>query len=317
MALNHAMPASGRPHRANKAKRTFWREQRNGPLYWMLLAPFIFILVFNILPVFGDIIAFERYNPLLGFIKSPFVGFKYFVQVLTDPKIWQVVRNSLFIAVGKILISQVAALVFALALNEILNQKFKRFVQSASYVLYFLSWVLLGGMVRDMLSMDGVINSAISALGAEPILFLANKAVFPWMLILTDVYKNFGFGAVVYLAALTNTDPALVEAAAVDGANRLQRIFNIFLPSIAPVIILLLVLNMGYVLDAGFDQVLVLYNPAVYATSDILDTYVYRGFVAGAYSPTTAVGLLKGIVGLVLISLSFYLAKRVSGYRVL
>jgi putative aldouronate transport system permease protein len=208
--------------------------------------------------------------------------------------------------------------VFALMLDEVIHHWFKRSVQSITYLLYFLSWAVFGGIIREILAYDGAVNSMISSLGVPPVLWLTEANVFRLMLILTDIYKNFGWGAVVYLAALTNVDPSLREAAAVDGADRLQRIWHISLPAILPTIVLMAVLSLGSILSAGMEQVLVLYSPAVYKVGDIVDTFIYReGFRGAQFAIGAAIGLVRSLVGMVLIALSFYLAKRFANYRIL
>lgn len=306
-------------HLAHEAGRSpSWRSRRNNPLYLMLLPALVSILLFNILPLYGLVIAFQRYNPLLGVFGSPWVGLANFERVFSDLTVWRVIRNTLLIAIGKIVANQAIGLMLAILLNEVLNQFFKRFVQSITYCLYFLSWVVFGGIMLEILSLDGIANNLLAGLGIPRIQFFAEPQFFPATLILSDVWKNMGFSAVVYLAALTNVDPHLHEAAAVDGADRVQRIRHITLPTIVPTMVLLAALSLGSVLDAGMEQVLVLYNPLVYQTGDIVDTYIYRvAFQGASYSIGAAVGLAKSLVGMVLILLSLYLARRLANYRIL
>jgi putative aldouronate transport system permease protein len=283
----------------------------------MLLPGFVVLALFRYYPLYGIIIAFQRYEPLLGFAKSPWVGFHHFRLMFSNPDVWEIFRNTLVIALGKILVGQTTSIAFALLLNEVRARLFRRAVQTISYVLHFFSWLIFGAMVMDILSFDGVVNSLLSAIGLERVLFLGEPALFQPTAVLTHVWKEFGWGAIIYLAALTSIDPTLYEAAAVDGATRWQRLWAITLPGIIPTIILLSCLSLGGVLNAGFEQVFVLYNPMVYSTADIIDTYVYRkGLVGMQYSFATAVGLLKSVVSLALISLSYYLADRLAGYRV-
>lgn len=301
---------------ASRAARS-WRVRRHLPLYLMLLPAVLGLVVFSYYPMYGLRIAFQDYDPLLGFDGSPWVGFGIFRRLLSLPDTWTILRNTVIIASGKIVLGQLLAIAFALMLNEIRVNWYKRTIQSLSYLLHFLSWLLFGGILLDLLSLDGVVNRGLGAVGLSPVFFLGNPTVFPATLIVSDVWKEFGWSAIIYLAALTGIDPALQEAAAVDGATRWQRVLHINLPGIMPTIVLLATLNLGWVLNAGFEQVLVLYNPAVYGTGDIIDTYVYRtGLLGFQYSLGTAVGLLKSVTGLVLITFAFYLARRFANYRI-
>jgi putative aldouronate transport system permease protein len=294
-----------------------WQFKRNLSLYVMLLPAFLGLAVFTLFPMYGLIIAFQNFDPLLGIEKSPFVGFDNFIQLFKQRDIPEIIRNTLIIAIGKIVVSLFASLVFALLLNEVRVSWYKRTIQSLSYVLHFLSWVIFGGMLLNFLSLDGIVNKGLTSIGLSPIFFLGDSFTFPFTLIFTDVWKEFGFGAVLFLAALTGIDPTLYEAAAVDGANRWQQTVHITIPGITPMITLLACLNLGSVLNAGFEQILVLYNPVVYSTGDIIDTYVYRaGLVDLQFSLATTVGLLKAVVGFVLIAVSYKLADRFANYRI-
>ncbi len=294
-----------------------WRLRRDIPLYIMLLPGVIGLLVFSYFPMYGVIIAFQNFDPLLGFAGSPWVGLENFRLLLGQPDMFQIVRNTLLISIGKIILGQSFSILFALLLSEVRWDVYRRSIQSLSYVLHFLSWVIFGGILLDILSLDGIVNRGIAAVGLPKIAFLGSAAVFPGTIIATDIWKEFGFGAILYLAALTGIDPTLIEAAAVDGAGRFQRIWYIKIPGIASMIVLLAALSLGSVLNAGFEQVLILYNPAVYTTGDIIDTWVYReGLVGLQFSLGTAVGLLKAGIGFVLIALSYWLADRFANYRI-
>lgn len=300
-----------------QARRRRERLCRLLPLYIMLLPAVIGLALFTYYPMYGLIIAFQRFDPLLGFSRSPFVGLENFRRIFSTPDTYAIIRNTLVIAAGKLALGLLASLAFALLLNEVRVAWFKRTIQSLSYVLHFLSWVILGGILLRILSLDGIVNQGIRAIGLPPIFFLGDTRVFPFTMIVTDVWKEFGFGAIIYLAAITSIDPTLYEAAAVDGANRWQRMRHITLPSIAPVVALVACLSLGSILNAGFEQILVLYNPVVFATGDIIDTYVYRaGLLNYEFSLATAFGLLKSVVGLILIALSYWLAERFANYRI-
>ena len=294
-----------------------WRFRRKLPLYLMLVPGFVILALFHYYPMYGVIIAFQKYEPLLGFTNSPWVGLDNFRALFQNPDVAIILRNTVVIALGKIILGQLASIVFALLLNEVRLALFKRVVQTASYVLHFLSWMIFGAIIIDLLKLDGAINQILRALSIEPVLFLGEPGLFQPTAIFTDIWKSFGWGAIIYIAALTSIDPTLYEAAAVDGAGRWQRIRHITLPGIAPTIVLLSCLSLGGVLNAGFEQVFVLYNSRTLETADIIDTYVYRvGLIGFQYSFATAVGLLKSLVSLVLISLSYYLAARLANYRV-
>lgn len=294
-----------------------WRFRRKLPLYLMLAPGFVILALFHYYPMYGVIIAFQRYEPLLGFANSPWVGLDNFRALFANPDIALILRNTLVIAVGKIIMGQLASIVFALLLNEVRLLLFKRVVQTATYVLHFLSWMIFGAIIIDLLRLDGAVNRILGVFSVDPVLFLGEPLLFQPTAIFTEVWKSFGWGAIIYIAALTNIDPTLYEAAAVDGAGRWRRIRHITLPGIAPTIALLSCLSLGGVLNAGFEQVFVLYNPRTLETADIIDTYVYRvGLIGFQYSFATAVGLLKSLVSLALIALSYYLAGRLANYRI-
>ena len=294
-----------------------WRFRRSIPLYLMLLPALVGLALFSYYPMLGMIIAFKNYKPLLGFARSEWVGLYYFVLMFSNPDIWEIIRNTLLIAVGKIVFGQGAAVVFALMLNEVRHQLFKRTVQSISYLLHFLSWLIFGAMMLELLSTYGIVNDVLTFVGFQRTYLLGNANTFQPVMIFTDIWKEFGWGAVIYLAALTGIDPPLYEAAAVDGAGRWQRTLLITLPGLLPTIVLMATLNLGGVLNAGFEQILVLYSPLVYSTGDIIDTWLYRtGLLGSQFSLATAVGLVRGLVGFVMISVAYFLADRLANYRI-
>ncbi|MFD0717437.1 ABC transporter permease [Paenibacillus sp. GCM10027626] len=286
--------------------------------YHMMLFPgIVLLIIFSTIPLFGVLIAFQDFNIGLGIKDSPWIGlenFKYLFQIRDSRVIFY---NTIFIAVGKIIAGLIIPVTFAVLLNELKNAMFKRWVQTVVYLPHFISWVILAGVLIEMLSMDGIINGVIEAFGGQKMMFLASNDWFPWIIIGSDTWKDFGFGAIVYLAALAGIDPTLYEAAEIDGASRLQKIGYITLPSIVPTIILLATLSIGNILNAGFDQIFNLYNPLVYPSGDVIDTYVYRvGLVQAQYGFATAVGLLKSVIGFILIIISYRLAYRFASYRI-
>jgi putative aldouronate transport system permease protein len=310
----HAAPA---PLAAGRQVK--WRTYlaRSWPLYVMVLIPLVQLAIFHYLPMYGVIIAFQDYNPGLGFAQSPWVGFKHFEYIFTNPGFLNVLSNTLIISLGKIITVQAVAITLALLLNEVRLTLFKRSIQTIVYLPHFLSWIVLGGILIDMLGTTGLVNRALGMVGIEPILFLGSNTWFRPMLIVTNLWKEAGWATIIYLAALTGIDPVLHEAAAIDGANRFQRIRHVNIPGIITVIILIACLDLGNVLQAGFEQILNLYNPAVYQTGDILDTFVYRaGLIGARYSMGAAVGLFKSVMGFILVIIAFKLANRFTGYRV-
>lgn len=293
------------------------RNLQTLPFHLMLIPPMALMLVFCYLPMLGLVMAFQDFQPGFGFLKSSWVGFQNFVQVFQMPNFLQALFNTLYIAFLKIIGNLIVPIVVALLLNEVRSALFKKTVQTVTYLPYFLSWVVFAGVLVDFLAPGGPVNNVIRMLGGKSIYFLGNVTLFPYTLVVTDVWKNFGFNTIVYLAALTGVDPNLYEAAEVDGAGRWKQIFHITLPGIAPFVMLMTVLSIGSILNAGFDQVYNLYSPLVYKTGDIIDTLVYRlGIVNAQYSISTAVGLFKSFVSMLLIITSYKLADKYAGYKV-
>lgn len=288
--------------------------------YWfhlMILPGLAIIAVYHYGPMYGIIMAFQNYVPTLGFTGSPWVGWDNFKYLFSLPDTLQVIWNTLVIAVMKIVAGLIAPLCTALLLNEVRHRIFKRSVQTLIYMPHFLSWIIVGGILIDILSRDGIVNSFLGLFGIDPVYFLGDNRWFRYVLVISNEWKEFGFGTIIYLAALTGIDPTLYEAAVVDGAGRWRQTWHVTLPGMRPIIILLATLSLGNVLNAGFDQVFVLYSPQVYETGDIIDTMVYRtGLVHMQYSLAAAVGLFKSFISLLLISVSYWLAYRFANYRI-
>lgn len=296
-------------------KKKNW--QKDWQLHLMILPGLLFILIFKYMPLGGITIAFKEFLPGKGIWGSPWVGLENFEYMLALPDTKRVMWNTLFIAAAKILINFPVPIIISILLNEVKNHRFKRSVQTIIYLPYFISWVILAGIIQDLFAKEGLINQFLGIFGAEPVFFLRNKYAFLGVLIGTDVWKNFGYNTVVYLAAITGIDETLYEAAKIDGANRFQQIWNVTLPGIAPIVVLMMILNLGNVLNAGFEQIFNLYNPLVYETADIIDTFVYRiSLVEANYSLGTAVGLLKSVVSFILIVTSYKIANKYSDYTV-
>ncbi|MFD3260031.1 ABC transporter permease [Paenibacillus lentus] len=288
------------------------------PLHLMILPGIILTVIFSYIPIMGSVIAFQKFVPSKGIFNSKWIGLDNFRYMLDMPNFTSVLWNTIFIAVLKIIAGLIVPIIFALLLNELAGAFFKRTIQTIIYFPYFLSWVILGGILIDILSpSSGIVNQFLGVLGIEPIFFLGDDKWFPYTLVLTDTWKTFGYGTIVYLAALTGIDQSLYEAATMDGANRWKQMIHITLPGMLPIITLMTVLSLGNVLNAGFEQVFNLYSPMVYSTGDIIDTLVYRiGLVDAQYGVATAVGLFKSLISFVLIVLSNKLANKYAGYRV-
>jgi putative aldouronate transport system permease protein len=289
------------------------------PLHVMLFPGILLILIFNYVPMAGLVIAFQKFIPSKGmFGKQEWIGFDNFTYVFSLPGFKQAMGNTVIIAAWKIVLGLLVPVVFALLLNEVRHMRFKKTIQTIVYLPYFLSWVVLGGIFIDLLSPgSGIVNGIITSLGGESIFFLGDNRYFKGTLIVTDVWKTFGYNAIVYLAAIVGVDTSLYEAAETDGANRWQQIWHITLPGIRGIVVLMMVLSLGNVLNAGFDQVFNLYTKAVYESGDILDTFIYRlGLIDAQYGAATAVGLFKSIISTIFISTSYYLAYKFSNYRI-
>ncbi|HEY5586150.1 MAG TPA: ABC transporter permease subunit [Ruminiclostridium sp.] len=284
----------------------------------MLLPAMIFLVIFTIKPLLGSVLAFKKLNPVKGIWGSEWVGLYNFKVIFDIPNIDRILYNTVFIAVMKIIAQLIIPLAFALILNEVRKLWFKRFVQTVVYLPYFLSWVILAGIFRDIFAMDGVINKISGTIfGTEPVMFLGSNLVFPFLMVGTETWKNFGFNAIIYLAALTNISPNLYEACDIDGGNRWKQLLHITMPGIKITIVLLATLSLQSVLNAGFEQILNFYNPLVYESGDILDTYIYRmGLQNNQFEMATALGLVKSAVGFILILIAQKLAGKFAGYRI-
>ena len=285
--------------------------------YIMLIPALLWLFFFSIVPMFGIVMAFQDYNPGKGILHSEFVGLENFVYMFQMNDVKQVLCNTVVIAVGKIIGNIIIPLLFALLLNELCIKRIKRPIQTIVYLPYFLSWVILAKIVLNIFGYTGPINQLIEAFGGNPINFFGEPSLFQSLVIGTDIWKGFGYNTVVYLAAILGVDQSLYEAAAVDGAGRFKRIWHVTLPGMRMIIVLMMVLSLGNVLNAGFDQIFNLYSKAVYESGDILDTFVYRlGLIDAQYGPATAVGLFKSIISTMFISVSYWLAYRFADYRI-
>ncbi|SDZ90343.1 putative aldouronate transport system permease protein [Lachnospiraceae bacterium NK3A20] len=286
--------------------------------YWIMVLPgYVWLFLFSIVPMAGIIMAFEDYSPKKGWFHSELVGMKWFEYLLVIPDAKRALVNTLIIAVSKVVLNIVVPLIFALLLNEVRNMIFKKGVQTIVYLPHFISWVILANIITNMLGANGILNHILKLIGHEQVLLMTLPQYFRQLLIGTDVWKEFGYNAVIYLAALTGISPNLYEAAAIDGASKWQRVWHVTLPGLIPTIVLLTTLAMGNVLNAGFDQVFNMYNQLVMETGDIIDTYVYRvGITNMQFSLATAAGLFKSVVSFVLVVTSYVMANKFADYNI-
>ena len=297
-----------------------WKEakRQKSLLIWSGIIV-IYGIIFYYLPLGGWVMAFQNYRPIDGLLHSEFVGLQKFQQLFSDATFLRVIRNTLAMGVINLVVTFVAAIAFAILLNEVRNTIGKKTVQTISYLPHFLSWIIVTGIIHDALSGTGIINELLVNLNVinQPINFFAHKEYFWPIVAFANVWKETGWNAIIYLAAITSIDPSLYEAASIDGAGRWAKIKHVTLPGIRPTIMILLLMNVGNVLNAGFEQIFNLYNPLVYETADIIDTFVYRiSLVEANYSLGTAVGLLKSVVSFILIVTSYKIANKYSDYTV-
>jgi putative aldouronate transport system permease protein len=285
---------------------------RDKYLYVLLLPGLALLLVFKYYPMYGLVIAFKEYNIFTGISASPWVGFQQFERLFRTPDFKQIFANTFIISALKLAFGFPAAIILSLLLNELRNKYFKRFTQTIVYLPHFISWVIFAGIIMIFLSpVDGIVNYVTGFFGVKPISFLGEPAYFRSILVFTDVYKEIGWGTIIYLAAMSGVDPHLYEASIMDGANRLKQMWHVTLPSIRPVIIILFILSLGNILEAGFLQIFLLYNSLVYDVGDVIDTYVYRkGILESNYSLGAAAGIFKSVIALILIVVANKIVKK-------
>ncbi len=293
-------------------------RRRSELSYHLMVFPGLFFLIlFSYIPMVGILMAFQDFVPAKGLFRSEFVGLKHFTYMFQLPDIGKIIRNTVVIAMGKMIIGMVIAIAFAILLNEIRTKFMKKTIQTIVYLPHFLSWVVLASVVTNLFGLDGFVNHFFGSMGFGTINFLGSSKIFPGLIIGTDVWKEFGYSSVVYLAAITAIDPGLHEAATMDGASWWKRIWNVTLPGMLPIILLMTATNLTSILSAGFDQIYNLYSPLVYETGDVLDTYVYRiGLVGRQYSFGAAVGLCRSIVGMVLLLSANALTKKLTEQKI-
>ena len=270
-------------------------------LYLMLIPAVAAMIIFCYAPMYGIQIAFKNYKPRSGIWGSQWVGFKYFLRMFREQTFMTVLRNTLVISGLRLVICFPAGVIFALMLNEIGNQRLKKVAQTISYMPHFVSWVVLGGIVKSLLSLNGPVNALVKLCGGTPAIWLTKSNYFIPVVLVTDIWKSMGWGSIVYLAAMAGIPMDQYESAEIDGASRFQRIWYITLPSILPVVMTMFILRIGNIMSAGFDQIFNLYSAAVYDVADIIDTYSYRvGLIDNNFSYSAAIGLFKNVLGFAL-----------------
>jgi putative aldouronate transport system permease protein len=288
--------------------RRIWRARE---LYLILIPTLVYFALFHFYPYLIMVIAFKDYSPVQGVWGSPWAGFAHFDKLFGLPEFKRIVVNTLLISLYKLFFAFPIPVIFALLLNEVRVQLFKRTVQTVTYFPHFLSWVVFGGMTLTLLGPDGAVPRIAEKAGLDWSNLLSDPDSYRSLLVVTHILKEFGWNAIIYLAVLASIDPTLYEAARVDGANRWRQMRDVTVPGLMGVMVLVFILDLGHILDAGFEQIFVLYNPAVYSVADIIDTYVYRiGLTIGEFSLATAIGLIKGVVGMILIVSATRIAKR-------
>lgn len=292
-------------------------KKSNLSLHAMMVPGMIFIVLFNLIPMFGLVMAFQNFLPAKGILGSKWVGLDHFRFMFQLPDSKQIFVNTLVIAIAKMILNLLVPLVFALMLNAVRHTGLKRGLQTIVYLPNFISWVILGSIITDIFSKTGIINTLLMHLGIDPVIFMGSNTWFRPIVVLTDVWKGFGYNSIIFLSALAGIDPTLYEASAIDGATRSKQLWYITLPSIMTTVVLVGTLSLGNVLNAGFDQIFNLYNPLVYRTGDIIDTYVYRmGLENAQFSLATAVGMMKSVISFVLIIVAYKLADKFANYRI-
>ena len=287
--------------------------KQNGTLYLLVLPVIVFYLIFMYKPMYGALIAFKNYSPALGVAGSPWVGMKYFQQLFTTPDFWRVFKNTLRISVCTLVFGFPAPILFSLLLNEVTNMRFKKLVQTASYMPHFISLVVVCGMIKAFVGDTGFISMILSLFTGERTNLLLNPDYFTAIYVVSDIWQGLGWTSIIYLSALSAVDVAQYEAAEIDGAGRFDKMFKITLPSIMPTIITMLVLRVGQIMGIGYEKIILLYNSAIYSTADVISSYSYRvGFESQSWSYSTAVGLFNSVINFVLVIIANTASKKLT-----
>lgn len=311
-----ALTRQRKQQRPQKGAKRTWRQslRRDWQLYSLAVLPLVFFAVFRYLPMIGNVIAFRRYHPGGSMFGDEWVGWHYFKLFWHDPNFWHVFTNTLVMGGLTLLFAFPAPIILALMLNEVRSRKFKRLVQSISYLPHFLSTVIVAGVVMQLLAADGPVNQLVTHFGHEKILFIQQPGWFRSIYVSSELWQTVGWGTILYLAALTGIDENLYEAARIDGANRWRQTWHVTLPGIRPTMITLLILNIGTFMAVGFEKIILLYNPLTYPTADVISTYLYRmGVLSNNFSYAAAIGLFESLIGLVLIVTANRISRRTVG----
>lgn len=299
---HHSLPAVKAAKKPPKLKTVAALVRKDWQLYSLLILPVMYLLIFKYGPMIGNVIAFRRFMPGGSIYGEKWVGVHYFNMFIHDPAFWNVFKNTLLLGALSLLFTFPVPIIFALLLNEVKSKRFKKFVQTASYLPHFLSIVIVAGMILQLTSVNGSVNSLVEFFNGERINFMQRADWFRAIYISSEIWQGMGWGAILYLAALTTIDESLYEAARIDGANRWKQTLFVTIPGILPTIVTLLILNMGAFLAVGFEKILLLYNPVIYETADVISTYLYRvGLVSNNFSYATAIGLFESVIGLILV----------------
>lgn len=302
------------PRKKSWSKRFWQTVERDKYLYMLILPVLIYYVVFHYVPMYGIIIAFKKFQPLKGILGSSWVGLRYFEEFFTAPYFWRLLKNTLLLSFYSLVWGFPAPVLFALLLNEVRHKLYKRLVQTVSYLPHFISIVVIAGMVVSFTGLrEGIVNQALVLFGMEPINFMAEPGWFRTIFVGSGIWQGFGWGSIIYLAAIAGIDPQLYEAAEMDGAGRWTRMWHITIPSLIPTIVIMFIMQMGHLMDIGVEKVLLLSNPLTYETADVISTFVYRrGVLNQDYSFATAVGLFNNVINLILLISVNALSRRLS-----
>lgn len=305
--------ASGIDRRSDFFKRLKRDLFINKSLYLLVLPVVIFYIIFHYKPMYGAIIAFKQYAPAKGVLGSPWVGFDHFVRFFSSHSFWRIFRNTFLISFYSLLFGFPAPIILALLLNELKNEKFKRTVQTISYLPHFISLVVVAGMIKDFTVTDGIINDFIELFGGERVPILQKAELFRPVYIISGIWQEIGWGSIIYLAALSGISQELYEAAMIDGAGRFKQVIHVTIPGIAPTIIIMLILRIGQLMNVGYEKIILLYNPSTYETADVISSYVYRvGLLEFSWSYSAAVGLFNSVVNFILVIAANWVSRRVT-----
>ena len=287
--------------------------RRNWMVYLMFLPVLAYYIIFHYIPMGGVVIAFQNYKPFKGIMRSDFVGLKWFIEFLTGPYAWRIIRNTLLISLYSILFAFPAPIILALMINEVKCTPFKKTVQTVSYMPHFISLIVMCGLITDFSSTDGLFNIIGQFFGAKKVSYLSSLSTYRTVYVLSGIWKQMGWGSIIYLATLSNIDQSLYEAAAIDGAGRFRRMLHVTLPALVPIIAVQLIMRLGHVMSEGAEKTILLYNAGTYEVSDIVSSFVYRrGLLETNYSFGTAVGLFNSMVNIVVLTAANYFSRRLT-----